>query len=458
MTVHVFCGPTIGAEQVGRILPEARTHPPVRHGDLLALGCAAGDVVVIIDGVFHSTPPVRHKEILLLLAEGVSVVGASSMGALRAAELYPFGMRGVGRIFEMYRDGRIEADDEVAVAHTPDDLRPLSVPLVDVRIRVGDAVNAAAIGRTEADRLLAVARELHYPARTPRALADAVADDASLRDAVDRMTHWQNDRPEAVNAKYADAVEALRLVADGRLTPPDPSEWAGTSWRTTQIEQWITRFHVRRPGAGRIPVVAELQHQQLYDPGFPARWRHAALTWITGGSLGDDPALIERRAIETARTGGLDRGSLDEEQAQYWLSPQEIHGLSEDEQLLRILVRSARFDAAGHARLTTLAKTAFLIRPDLDSAAAVAAAWSVNDAVAATAPHRAVHHLRQDLLRAHIADRWEVVATDGHALDAAARDRGFLDAAAAVEVARAFFLHASGVVPPNRDPSSALTD
>src|SRR4051812_35252740 len=115
MTVHVFCGPTISADQVRQILPTARTHPPVRHGDLLSLDCEAGDVVVIIDGVFHATAPVRHKEIMLLLADKIAVVGASSMGALRAAELYPLGMRGVGRIFEMYRDGVIEADDEVAV-------------------------------------------------------------------------------------------------------------------------------------------------------------------------------------------------------------------------------------------------------------------------------------------------------------------------------------------------------
>ncbi|GAB3961381.1 hypothetical protein GCM10029978_013540 [Actinoallomurus acanthiterrae] len=78
------------------------------------------------------------------------------------------------------------------------------------------------------------------------------------------------------------------------------------------------------------------------------------------------------------------------------------------------------------------------------------AAWSLNGAVAATAPHRAVHLLRKDLLRAHIADRWRVAAEDGDGLDAAARDRGFLDAATAMEVARPSYLHASGVVPRHR--------
>ena len=61
--------------------------------------------------------------------------GASSMGALRAAELHTFGMRGVGEIFERYRDGVLEDDDEVAVSHASADhaYRELSVAMVNLR-------------------------------------------------------------------------------------------------------------------------------------------------------------------------------------------------------------------------------------------------------------------------------------------------------------------------------------
>ena len=45
--------------------------------------------------------------------------GAASMGALRAAELAPFGMRGVGAIYRAFARGTLVADDEVAVAHLP---------------------------------------------------------------------------------------------------------------------------------------------------------------------------------------------------------------------------------------------------------------------------------------------------------------------------------------------------
>ncbi|WP_197093370.1 TfuA-like protein [Nonomuraea sp. SBT364] len=59
----------------------------------------------------------RQKEILHLPANGVTVIGCSSLGALRAAELHPQGMTGSGQVFAMYRDGVADGDDEVAVAH-----------------------------------------------------------------------------------------------------------------------------------------------------------------------------------------------------------------------------------------------------------------------------------------------------------------------------------------------------
>jgi len=68
---------------------------------------------VIIDGVFHQEPAVPPREILDVLEDGAVIVGASSMGALRAAECWPAGMRGVGTIYRLYRRGALKSDDEV---------------------------------------------------------------------------------------------------------------------------------------------------------------------------------------------------------------------------------------------------------------------------------------------------------------------------------------------------------
>jgi hypothetical protein len=149
--------------------------PPIRRGDLALLPSRVRQVG-IVDGEFDQSLAVAPREIIDLLRRGVEVVGASSMGALRAVELRGFGMRGVGRIFEMYRDEEVEADDEVAIVFDPDTLRPLTEPLVNVRCAVAAAERAGRITAAVAETIVAAARALPYRARTyRRILADAGA-------------------------------------------------------------------------------------------------------------------------------------------------------------------------------------------------------------------------------------------------------------------------------------------
>ena len=109
----IFAGPTIGAAEVRAILPDATVLPPVAQGDLYRACRLRPRAIGIIDGYYETTPSIWHKEVLWALAQGIHVYGAASMGALRAAELAAFGMVGVGKVFESYRDGIIEDDDEV---------------------------------------------------------------------------------------------------------------------------------------------------------------------------------------------------------------------------------------------------------------------------------------------------------------------------------------------------------
>ena len=68
----------------------------------LSRGAGAASAIGIVDGYFEGVLSVWHKEILWAMAEGIHVFGSASMGALRAAELHPFGMHGTGRIFEAF--------------------------------------------------------------------------------------------------------------------------------------------------------------------------------------------------------------------------------------------------------------------------------------------------------------------------------------------------------------------
>jgi len=63
-------------------------------------------LIGIVDGNFETVATVWHKEILWAMAQGIHVYGAASIGALRAAELAEFGMKGVGAIFRHFQGNR----------------------------------------------------------------------------------------------------------------------------------------------------------------------------------------------------------------------------------------------------------------------------------------------------------------------------------------------------------------
>lgn len=171
-SVVVFCGPSLSADEVTAVLPDALVAPPVEMGSIYrACRVAPEDggpsAIAVIDGYYERRPSVWHVEIMWALSRGVRVYGAASMGALRAAELHPYGMVGVGQVFEWYRDGVIEDDDEVAVVHAPAQSRyfQMSEAFVDVRVTVADAIEAGVVDAGQGDLLLREGKQLFYPYR-----------------------------------------------------------------------------------------------------------------------------------------------------------------------------------------------------------------------------------------------------------------------------------------------------
>ncbi len=225
MTTLVFVGPTLPAAEVVRLHPAAIVMPPVAVGDVLGLLRRRGlQRLAIIDGYFERMAAVWHKELLLALERGIEVWGASSMGALRAAELAPFGMRGVGAIYRAFARGEYTADDEVAVAHLPAEAgyRAVSDALVNLRDGIARAPFLTAPVRA---RLVELARARFYRDRSWAQL-DVDARRAKLpARQLDMLAAWS--KPDR---KAADARLLLRtLVRDPRTAPPRitvPRTWA----------------------------------------------------------------------------------------------------------------------------------------------------------------------------------------------------------------------------------------
>src|SRR6266568_6283294 len=126
----------------------------------------------IVDGFFCGAPSVWHKEILWALSQGIHVFGSGSMGALRAAELHGFGMQGIGRIFEAFRDGVLEDDDEVAVVHGPAEIGfvAASEPMVNIRATLARAEADGFLSTASRRALEVFAKSLFFPHRTWHAI------------------------------------------------------------------------------------------------------------------------------------------------------------------------------------------------------------------------------------------------------------------------------------------------
>jgi hypothetical protein len=161
----IFTGNSISHEDARKIL-RANYQPPVRRFQLEKFVQKGYKVIGIIDGIFFDRAAVGHREILSALNAGVKVIGGASMGALRASELDTHGMIGVGKIYEWYRDGVIESDDEVAVSTNPDTFEPISVPLVNIRETLKAAFASGLLSKEEHSGLLQLAIDTYYPDRS----------------------------------------------------------------------------------------------------------------------------------------------------------------------------------------------------------------------------------------------------------------------------------------------------
>lgn len=161
----VFTGTSISHETAREIL-DADYRPPIKRFQLDEIIRKGYKVIGIIDGFFFDRAAVGHREILAALNAGIKVVGGGSMGALRASELDSHGMIGIGKVYEWYRDGVIESDDEVAVSTNPDTFEPISIPLVNMRETLKAALASELLITEEHAALLALAIETYYPDRS----------------------------------------------------------------------------------------------------------------------------------------------------------------------------------------------------------------------------------------------------------------------------------------------------
>ena len=171
--IVVFLGPSLSRDKAEPVL-EADYRPPAKRGDIYLAAKEGARIILLIDGVFFQECSVAHKEVIYALEAGAKVLGASSMGALRASELDIYGMEGIGKIYQAYKSGHLVSDDEVALIFDPFSWEPRSEPLVNIRFNLDLAWQMGVISASCKDKLFHCAQAQYFPDRTyERMLSDA---------------------------------------------------------------------------------------------------------------------------------------------------------------------------------------------------------------------------------------------------------------------------------------------
>jgi hypothetical protein len=283
--IVVTAGPTISPAEISRELPSAEVRPPIAFGDAFGYGLTTGDRLLIIDGLFLHQPSVRHKELVGLLEDGVTVAGASSMGALRAAELHSFGMLGYGEIFDGYRDGRLEADDEVAMVHgSPQDGYPVFVDaLVNIRATLAHAESIGLLSAADTVAMVAAARALPFTARHWTTL---LSEAGLSRELAPVLRDLRQD------VKHRDAMLALRQLREQVETPLRPRV-PETIWSV----RWRQRY-------GGVADVCDIDVLNFVRLSADSEWRYLPslrqlANWHAGPATEDDPDRAEVTRLES---------------------------------------------------------------------------------------------------------------------------------------------------------------
>ncbi|HET9955115.1 MAG TPA: TfuA-like protein [Polyangiaceae bacterium] len=358
MKICIFLGPSLAIEEARRLLPEATFLPPAKMGDICTLASSHDppDVIGVIDGVFEQVPSVWHKEILFAISRGIQVYGASSMGALRAAELHPFGMRGVGRVFEAYACGEYEDDDEVAVVHAAASAghKPLSEAMVNIREGLRLARQDGLIDDPTHQSLIDMAKGQFYPERSWRGLFRLVSQSGIAKERLTRLAEFIAERDP--NIKRADAMALLeRVRADvATAAPPYEPDYQFSSTVFWKKLQQSASSHGPSIGAlgqvanGAAAQNAVLIHAKVAEP----RWREVQRDGLLRVLIQDETRrrgleADEQRISAAAQSFRRERGLVSGEATRAWLtenelSREEFSSLMEIEALYELVLEQER--------------------------------------------------------------------------------------------------------------------
>jgi TfuA protein len=217
----IFIGPSLNHDKARRIF-QADYRAPAKKGDLMMLLTSysnsteepnSTNFVGLVDGLFlQDYPPTPIEVYQLLSNKNFHVVGGASIGALRAIELEKFGMVGIGKIFELFRNGATDADDEVAVTFQQgagEDIQ--SEAMIDIRFNLFVACRKQIITDRVKRAIAKTAKSIYFPYRNyTHVLEQTRLDFPELSTQLDLFSAYINEN--RLSLKEHDAIKVVEYI------------------------------------------------------------------------------------------------------------------------------------------------------------------------------------------------------------------------------------------------------
>jgi hypothetical protein len=245
----LFAGPTLFGEVESGALrqaPDILCPGPAGQSDIARAVLDGATSIGLIDGRYEDVASPWHKEILFALSRGVRMFGAASLGALRAAECAPFGMVGIGEIFERYRSGELIDDSDVAQLHAPAELSylPLTEALVNVEATLRKLARDGEIDPQVSAQLEAAARGIFFKDLTYDAVLARSGLGVSELDALAATIARGK-----VDLKRLDAQRLVEVM----IAQPDVRQVEGYDWRMATPVTWRRFMRALEAAHAQLP-------------------------------------------------------------------------------------------------------------------------------------------------------------------------------------------------------------
>ncbi|MFZ3231539.1 MAG: TfuA-like protein [Pseudobdellovibrio sp.] len=208
LKIKIYSGLSLSQQTVKKYLPQALFSKPIKRNDLYDDIKKGIHVIGIIDGEFLQNLSVSPTEIQDAMRCGLSIYGASSMGAMRAAELSQFGMIGCGSIFEQISKDPYFQDDKLGQIFY-EDLSHVSMPFMDFFLGIKDLVQRRIVSPKESSEIVQLYKKLHFSERTYAALKSQIQ---KKHNSARLFLAFDNAKKHIISQKNKDAILMLKQI------------------------------------------------------------------------------------------------------------------------------------------------------------------------------------------------------------------------------------------------------